>query len=51
MWTVIRSSKTYGYALYWTGDALAYLNGGHRMGWYRYKRDATKRAAELNKEG
>ncbi len=38
------------YCLYWVGqDPVSYLSDGRRMGSYRYKRDATKRALELNR--
>lgn len=47
---IVRKStkRKYGYELF-SDIALSWVINGHSFGWYRYKKDAIKRAEELNK--
>jgi hypothetical protein len=48
IWAVKKAvRKSYGYRLV-ANQWQSYLFDGFSMGWYRYKRDALKRASELN---
>jgi len=48
--TVVGSAgRGYGYAIYSKEYCSVYYRDGHTHGWYRRKKDALRRAAELNK--
>ena len=48
MFTVEKINK--GYRLVWTGlEPLSWLIDGRHACWFKYKRDAIRRAEELNK--
>lgn len=52
MFRVIKAvNKSYGYTHQWIGNNCpSYIIGPHKTcRWYRYKRDAVKRADEFNK--
>lgn len=45
--SVVKSPfRKYGYSLHYS-EKQSYLLDGHNSGWYRFKRDALKRAEEL----